>query len=312
MTIVEQCRAFIASKSMDSIKSVQSYENALAQFTRFMVQEKITAINIATGAAYRTNMRARGLSDNTIRHYIAVLKQFSTWRHINIPGSVDFAKGLKVPRAYDGYKKKPLNDTQLRKLAALLQTDTMTAARNRAIVMLMLTLALRCVEVSRLNVSDIYDDDGVITIRIQGKGHTEKDFSTEIPVSALDAVNDYLVMRQSFTNDSALFVSHNPGYPGRLSPKEVGHVVTRMLNAIGLTSREYTAHSLRHTTASRLLLQGYPINDVKVFMRHRSIRYTELYVRSAEQLRIRMSRPERVFDEILKTPETLAKDVELT
>ena len=80
-----------------------------------------------------------------------------------------------------------------------------------------------------------------------------------------------------------LFVStSNRNNGGRLTTKTISTMCKEGLRAIGLDAREYTAHSLRHTTAVMLLKNG-TIQDVQSVLRHQSPTTSQIYTKSVEE-----------------------------
>ena len=67
-------------------------------------------------------------------------------------------------------------------------------------------------------------------------------------------------------------------------------------NLIGLDGKEYTAHSLRHTTASLLLGHGQTLLAVQHVLRHASVNTTQRYTKQKErELRLKDA-PEIALD----------------
>ena len=312
MTIIQQIDQFIFDKCITNKQSQHTNRYAMHKFAKFLVSIGHKGeLDTAVAVRYSKHLEET-VSPATRRLAIGILKQFSRWRADN--RMLPFAERLKPPRMYDGFKRKPLTREQLTKLVASLNTDTIINARNRAAITLMLTHALRSIEVSRMDVADVFDDDGVITLRIQGKGHTEKDYITPISSVALDAINDYLVLRGDVTDESPMFINHNhrQSEPQRWSRSEVSRTVTELIQRLGFVKRYYTAHSLRHTVATHLIRSGWSIYDVKIFMRHKSIKTTELYVRFGDEERIRISKPEQFFSTLFPKHTDTTHSCELT
>jgi integrase/recombinase XerC/integrase/recombinase XerD len=70
------------------------------------------------------------------------------------------------------------------------------------------------------------------------------------------------------------------------------------MKAIGLDGREYTAHSLRHTTAATILRNGGQLTDAQNVLRHSNPSTTQIYLSAIkEELRIQ-SAPEELLDEV--------------
>ena len=72
-------------------------------------------------------------------------------------------------------------------------------------LILMLTMGLRTIEVSRANVEDIRNSGDSTVLYVQGKGHTEKDAMVRMPSVVEDAIRDYLKARKSSSLTEPLF-----------------------------------------------------------------------------------------------------------
>ena len=95
-----------------------------------------------------------------------------------------------------------------------------------------------------------------------------------------------------------MFVTEGKGHRGeRISTRCIQHVCKEALRAIGLEGHEYSAHSLRHTTAVTIIRQGGDLNDVQRVLRHASQVTSQVYTASIEQ-EVRLdSNPESLLDD---------------
>ena len=84
--------------------------------------------------------------------------------------------------------------------------------------------------------------------------------------------------------------SSNNNRGGRLTTRTVSGIAKDHLRRVGLDSREYTAHSLRHTTAVTIMRAGGSIEDTQHVLRHSSPATTQIYTATIkEELRLRNS-----------------------
>lgn len=134
-----------------------------------------------------------------------------------------------------------------------------------------------------MTVGDVRNEEQ-ITIRLQRKGHMEKDVEVGITSKMLEAIHDYIVCRGDITESDYLFVSHARGYKeAKLNPVMVSRIVKKRLREIGLNSKFLTCHSLRHTAAILSLKAGATIYDVQQMLGHVSIETTKIYLRAIEE-----------------------------
>lgn len=151
-------------------------------------------------------------------------------------------------RAGENYLTEP-EEKQL--FSYLKQLKIPQAERDYVLLKLARLLGLRRVEVSRLNVGDVYGKTQlIIDERIAAKGATGK---LPIPVE----LNTLLVwfMRwkrdqgQPLDEDAPLFVSRTGG---RLSIRAINNIMSKWLKAAGV-KHHVTFHGLRHSKAQRIM-----------------------------------------------------------
>lgn len=242
---------------------------------------------------YKDSLLASGLSALTVSSYIVAVRKFYEWaeserKYPNI------AKGIKTPRRKQAFKKQHLTDT---KSQELLQHFQDLSLRDYAIVNLMLRTGLRTIEIARADVGDITFKGERRVLLVWGKGHTEKDDFVVLTEKAYEPIHNYLVTRKGVKAGEPLFTSTSHQNRGeRLTTRTISSICKEGLKAIGLDGKEYTAHSLRHTTAVAILKHGGAITDVQEVLRHTSPATSQIYTESVkEELRLERA-PESVLD----------------
>lgn len=162
--------------------------------------------------------------------------------------------------------------------------------RDYAIVNLLLRTGLRCIEVTRLNIEDICYKGGQRILRVWGKGRDERDNFVVLTDKAYQPIKTYLDTRGNTTLKEPMFVStSNRNQKGRLTTRTISKICKDGFRAIGIDGKEYTAHSLRHTTAVMLLKHG-TLNDVQSVLRHASPVTSQIYTKSIEE-ELRLQNP---------------------
>ena len=81
-----------------------------------------------------------------------------------------------------------------------------------------------------------------------------------------------------------------------MSTRLIQMIIKRGLRAIGLDSHAYSAHSLRHTTATQIIKNGGTIMDVKRALRHSSINTSMIYTASIEDEERLQKAPEDLLE----------------
>jgi integrase/recombinase XerC/integrase/recombinase XerD len=220
-----------------------------------------------------------------VASYLVALRRFYEWAEGNklYP---NIAKGIKSPKRKNAYLKEHLRENQIADLLAHFEGNT----RDYAIVNLLLRTGLRCIEVVRANIEDITFKGGQRILRVWGKGRDEKDAFVVLTDKAYAPIRAYLDTRKSTTLKEPLFIStSNRNLCGRLTTRTISKICKEGLCAIGLDAHEYTAHSLRHTTAVMLLKNG-SLADVQSVLRHASPATSQIYTKSIEE-ELRLANP---------------------
>lgn len=227
-------------------------------------------------------------SNLSVASYLVALRRFYEWCEGNklYP---NIAKGIKSPKRKNAYLKEHLRENQIHQLLQHFEGNP----RDYAIVNLLLRTGLRCVEVVRANIDDITYKGGQRILRVWGKGRDERDNFVVLTDKAYAPIKAYLETRGSTTLKEPLFVStSNRNQNGRLTTRTISKICKEGFRAIGIDAHEYTAHSLRHTTAVMLLKNG-SLADVQSVLRHASPATSQIYTKSIEE-ELRLANPSEI------------------
>lgn len=243
---------------------------------------------------YKDFLQESKLSSLTISSYITAVRKFYEWAEAEklYP---NIAKGIKTPKRNQAFKKQHLTDAKSSELLEHFQTLSL---RDYAIVNLILRTGLRTIEVVRADISDITFKGERRVLRIWGKGHSEKDDFVVLSEKAYEPIKNYLAAaRRGAKAGEPLFTSNSRQNAGeRLTTRTISKICKEGLQAIGLDGKEFTAHSLRHTTAVAILKHGGQITDVQSVLRHTSPVTSQIYTESVkEELRLEYA-PELTLD----------------
>lgn len=239
------------------------------------------------------------LSPLTIGSYIVSLRKFYEW--IESEGLYkNIAKGIKTPQRSQTFEKQYLSEEKSRQLLGHFESLSL---RDYAIVNLMLRTGLRTIEVSRAQVGDICFMGEQRILKIWGKGKSEAEKGKDYNFVVLTdktylPIKNYLeTCRRGARSGEPLFTSNSNQNQGEgLSTRTISGICKQGLKSIGLDGREYTAHSLRHTTASLLLGHGQTLLAVQHVLRHASVNTTQRYTKLKEREMRLQNAPETALD----------------
>ena len=171
-----------------------------------------------------------------------------------------------------------LHYDEVEELISQIPTDTETGLRDRAIVELLFSGGLRVSELISLNRDSINLDRREFVVR--GKG--SKDRPIFISKNAADCIREYLCVR----HDSlpALFLNNSKNQQAvdtsgdfrRLTPRSIERIVEKYAKMAGIT-KHVSPHTLRHSFATDLLMNGADIRSVQALLGHSDISTTQIY-----------------------------------
>ena len=259
-------------------QSAVTYQRAIRQFLVF-IKDLPNLPTYNDILLFKQHLILQKKSISTINLYITAVRLFFTFldfKHIFTLEGIDHIKGLK--NTFE-HKKDALTAQQSRSLLDSF-TSGLFDERNRAIVAIMLTCGLRCVEIARADIEDLQISYDRMVLFVQGKGRDDKSQCVMIPDLVRPLLTEYLAVRPSNLGNS-LFV----GQRGRLTPSSISHIIKDHLRFIGLDSKRLTAHSLRHTAATSMLLNGVDVLQVQQILRHKNVNTTLIYSHHIDRLK---------------------------
>lgn len=281
---------FIADQGT-SVTTKQRYRESIVRFIDFCkaTGENTRYITPSDVFRYRENLIKQELSPNSVYAYLQPLKLFFTWMYEMDFMKLNITANLSIPKRGNIYCRGHLSIDQVRHLLSTMPRGTVIDERNYAMVTLMLQAGLRCVEISRLNVENFREENGIYFIEITRKGRV---FHERLGINRLmfEQFAYYLESRDdNYSEKSPAFVTHQRKRNARLTPLRVGRIINGVLMQAGLkvtTGNPISAHSLRHTCATLALDLGIDVYDIRILLGHSSVKITEIYQRSRDAERL--------------------------
>ena len=173
----------------------------------------------------------------------------------------------KLPRS--------LSADELQRLLAACDGDRPGRLRDKAVLLLLSRLGLRAGDVVRLGLDDIDWKGG--TIQVIGKGRYE--VRLPLPQDVGDALLRYIEQgRRGEDSDRTVFL-RTIAPQGPLTADGVSSIVKHALKRAGIQSPARGAHLLRHTSATEMLRNDVPLDQIGLVLRHRSIDMSAYYAK---------------------------------
>ena len=177
-------------------------------------------------------------------------------------------------------------------VAAIDQT-TDQGKRDFALTLFYLTGAFRVSEVAGLTVGNLRRLGRRLFVTYARKGGKVEE--VEVAIEAAEALDAYLAGRGQLRDDSPLFVATEKGRRaaaaiGRygaeekpLTTRAIRYLVATYAKKAFGSAKGIRPHSLRHTAAQAVILEGGSISDVSRLLKHANMGITSVYMHSTSK-----------------------------
>jgi len=148
--------------------------------------------------------------------------------------------------------------------------DGVKNVKHRTVIILLYSTGMRLSEIASLKITDIDSKNMRIKV-VQGKG--AKDRYTILSKQVLLELRAYYLI---YRPKEYLFNGYKTGKP--LSMRMIQHLVQRTLIQLGLHSKNYSVHTIRHSFATHLVDHGTDLHTVKELLGHSTLQTTMRYM----------------------------------
>lgn len=264
-----------------SQKTIQNYEHYLTRLIDYAGDIPIQDINEELVRKWRLWLNRLGtntsdeLNKTTLNYHLIALRGFLkyfTKRNMAVlpPEKIELARTTRKQVTF-------LSADEVESLFDQPNITTLPGLRDRAMLELLFSSGLRVSELINL------DRDHVNLKRrefvVRGKG--QKDRPVFVSQQSADWLQEYLGRRDD--NIRALFIRYSgksavdtQGNYKRLTARSVQRLIARYALLAGIT-KQVTPHTLRHSFATDLLMNGADLRSVQALLGHSNIATTQIY-----------------------------------
>lgn len=266
-----------------SSKTAENYKLYLERFVEFTDDIQVEKISSEIVRKYRLwlnryrNPKDIELKTITQAYHLIALRGFLKYLSKRDIQSLSPEK-IELPKVIRKQVTFLSNQEIERMVNSIPIRDDEMSLRDRAIIELLFSSGLRVSELVGLNRDNINTKRREFTVR--GKG--QKDRPIFISGHAATMIESYLKKR--IDNLPPLFLSysrnntvmHNRGDYRRLTPRSVQRLINKYARLAGIT-KNVTPHTMRHSFATDLLINGADLRSVQAMLGHSNISTTQVY-----------------------------------
>lgn len=282
---------FIESLEVEGGRSSKTAENYLHYLERFMLFTGNISVDKITPELLRKyrlwlnrykNDNGESLSTKTQSYHLIALRGFLQYlakRDIPslAPNRIELPKTARKQVTF-------LHFDEIERMRAAIPISDEAGLRDRAIVELLFSSGLRVSELCHLDRSHVNTTRREFMVR--GKGQKDR------PVFISDAAADHLEQYLDARADSLipLFISYSrnagttttSGDFRRLTTRSVQRIINKYALLAGIT-KHVSPHTMRHSFATDLLMNGADIRSVQVMLGHSDISTTQVYTHVTDE-----------------------------
>lgn len=265
-----------------SQKTIRNYDHYLTRLEDYGGNIQVKQIDQEFIRKWRLWLNRLGtntseeLQKNTLNYHLIALRSFLKWC---AKRDIDALPADKIELAKVHRKQVTfLTAEELYNLFAQPSTNTLQGLRDRAILELLFSSGLRVSELTSLNKEHVNLKRREFMVR--GKGQKDR------PIFISEDAAKWLELYINERNDTtpALFIRHGrqkakedrSGDYQRLNVRSVQRMVARYALLAGIT-KHVSPHTLRHSFATDLLMNGADLRSVQALLGHSNISTTQIY-----------------------------------
>ncbi len=266
-------------RSAKTAENYRLYLERLVEFTSDIAVDKITSEVVRKYRLWLnryTNDTGDSLSTITQSYHLIALRGFLTYLSRRDIVSLSPEK-IELPKVSRKQVTFLTIDEVVRMIESIPNDDKEVSLRDRAIIELLFSSGLRVSELTNLNRDHVNTKRREFTVR--GKG--QKDRPVFIGQHAAEHIEDYLDKR--IDNLPPLFLNYsrnntvaNSGDYRRLTPRSIQRLISKYAKLAGIT-KHVSPHTMRHSFATDLLMNGADIRSVQSMLGHSNISTTQVY-----------------------------------
>lgn len=291
--LVKDYLEYLQVEKNSSAKTVVAYRQRLERFTLWLKKDP----DIASITSQQIRKYRLYLHDYLDEYNNPLCLRTQTYHVIALRSLLRYATKREIPcLSADSIELPKISSPELQfltidEMVQILEVpdvSEMTGLRDRALLEVMFSTGLRVSEISNLNRDMLNTSTG--EMRVIGKGRKER--IVFISDRARDWMQKYLDRRKD--EDKSAFVGYRGKGVGnqpsikvemqatRLTPRSVDRIIQKHRVSAGVV-KNVTPHTIRHTFATDLLINGADIRSVQTMLGHASIATTQIYTHITNQ-----------------------------
>lgn len=259
-----------------SDNTVQAYQRDFQKFADFALAENVDILSPTLDDFHRFSAQLIDLGINplSLSRILSGVRSFYHFLVMNGEINDDPTELLEFPQRPQHFPDVLTTD-EVDRILSVIDLSQTEGQRNRTIIEVLFSCGLRVSELCNLKLSDLYLDEGFLSVF--GKGSKQR----LVPISdrAIHELRLYFRDRNLIDikpgYEDYVFVSHLR--KKNLSRIMVFHMIKELVELAGI-KKTVSPHTFRHSFATCLLEGGANLRAIQAMLGHESISTTQIYM----------------------------------
>lgn len=260
-----------------SENSISSYTLDVEKLIKYLEQNNITTSPLSIDKeviqqfVYEVSKTVNARSQSRIISGLKSFFHYLLFEDYRDSNPMDLIESPKIGRSLPD----TLSVEEIDRMISCIDLSKPEGERNRAIIEILYGCGLRVSELINLKLSDLFFDEGYISI--VGKGDKQRfvpigDYTQNYILIYIKDIRNHLSIKKG--DEDTLFLNRRGG---QLTRAMIFTIVKRLAEKAGL-HKNVSPHTFRHSFASHLLENGADLRSIQVMLGHESITTTEIYM----------------------------------
>jgi integrase/recombinase XerC len=283
-SLLDEFLEFLKIVRNASVHTLRNYEIDLRQFKSFFKKDA-TLIVKADIRIFLAQLHSQSYQRKTILRKVAALRSF--YKYLCHKGHITHNPMLEIDSLKaEKLLPKALSKEEVEAFLSLPNVDTCLGVRDKVILELLYSSALRISELTSLNWEDLNLEERLL--KLKGKGKKERIVPiTKIAAEWLAYYRKHPERKEGGVwnlpekDSKAIFLNR---WGRRLSVRSCDRLFRGYQLKSGM-AKKITPHTLRHSIATHLLENGMDLKTIQEILGHESLSTTQIYTKVGSQLK---------------------------
>ena len=267
-----------------SDNSVEAYMHDVDLFLQYLEAEHLSVdindIKLQTIENFFAYLFDLNIGATSQARILSGLKSF--YRYLISEGITEIDPTILISSPTLGrHLPEVLSYEEIQKMIDSIDLSQPNGHRNKAMIEVLYGCGLRVSELTNLQISDIFKDDGFL--RIIGKGNKERlvpigDNSLRILFQYIDGARVHVDVKPKFTD--TVFLNSR----GTSLTRQMVFLIVKDLAEQNGIKKSISPHTFRHSFATHLLEGGANLLAVQMMLGHASVSTTEIYTHISDDI----------------------------